>query len=147
MQFRRKISLFAAAIVALSAGAGLTAAPLRVSGFGPPVSGDASLNANIGVLAQQIAWLNMPESDAYQFAQAQQNNADFEQVAQMSTGSAAQGHFPSISNNSTLDRANGLMSRLIAWQNSPDGDAFMVAQSEPQVSGNDFQRVALASLR
>ena len=111
MHVTRKISLFAAAVVALSAGAALTAAPLRMSGFGPPVRGDASLNANIGVLAQQIAWLNMPQSDAYQFAQAQQNNADFEQVAQMSTGAEAQGHFPSISNDSTLDRANGLMSR------------------------------------
>jgi hypothetical protein len=119
----------------------------RVDGFGPNIGDDRMLNENLGVLSQQIAWLNSPESDAYQLAQAKTENADFAEVAQMSTGAQAQGYFPSVSGDATLDRSIGVMSRLIAWQNSPEGDAFMVARAEPSVTGADFQRVALASLR
>ncbi len=144
---KRTISL-AVAISSLALGAAvLSAAPVRISGFGPAVADDATLNASLGVLSQQIAWLNSPESDAYQLAQAKTKNADFEQVAQMSTGSDAQGHFPSVSDDSTLNRANGIMSQLIAWQNSSQGDAFMIAQTEPAVTGENFERVAMASLR
>jgi len=118
----------------------------RSDGFGPRIANDTTLNENLGVLSQQIAWLNTPESDAYQFAQAANQNADFVEVAQMSTGSAAQGYFPPISNGASLDRANGVVSMLIAWQNSSQGDAFMVALAEPKIKGSDFQRVAMASL-
>ena len=132
---------FAAAVAASALQAG------RVDGFGPNISSDQTLNRNLGVLSQQIAWLNSPASDAYRLAQAKTKNADFAEVAQMSSGGAAQGYFPSVSDDSSLNRANGIISQLIAWQNSPEGDAFMVAQAEPEVTGDDFQRVALASLR
>jgi hypothetical protein len=134
--------------LALGAAAGAFAAQSsRVDGFGPHIANDQTLNKNIGVLSEQIAWLNSPESDAYQLAQATSGNADFVEVAHMSTGSAAQGHFPSVSDDSSLNRSNGIISRLIAWQNSSQGDAFMVAQAEPSTTGSEFQRVALASLR
>jgi hypothetical protein len=144
---KRTISLTIAISSLALAAAGLAAAPARISGFGPQIVNDQTLNRNLGVLSQQIAWLNSPESDAYQLAQANSNNADFVEVAQMSTGSAALGYFPSVSDDATLNRANGLMSQLIAWQNSSQGDAFMVAQGEPSVTGKDFERVAMASLR
>lgn len=122
--------------------------PGRVAGFGPAISNDPTLNQNLGVLRQQIAWLNSSESNTYELAQAQPGNADFEQVAQMSTGADAQGYFPSVSDDSSLNRANGIMSQLIAWQNSSQGDAFMVAQAaEPSVTGEQFEIVAMASIR
>ncbi len=140
--------ILAVSALALGAAAGAFAAQAnRVDGFGPNNANDRTLNKNLGVLSEQIAWLNSPESDAYQLAQAIPSNADFVEVAQMSTGSAAQGHFPSISDDSSLNRSNGFVSQLIAWQNSSQGDAFMIAQAEPSVTGGDFQRVALASLR
>jgi hypothetical protein len=144
---KRHLTLAAAAsALTLAAGAFATQSS-RVDGFGPKIANDQSLNKNIGVLSEQIAWLNSPESDAYQLAQATSSNADFVEVAQMSTGSAAQGHFPSVSDDSSLNRGNGIISQLIAWQNSSQGDAFLVAQTEPSVTGDKFQRVALASLR
>jgi hypothetical protein len=146
--FKRHLTLAVAAsglTIAVAAGAFAMQAS-RVEGFGPTIANDQTLNQNLGVLSQQIAWLNSPESDAYELAQAKTNNADFSQVAQMSTGADAQGYFPSVSGDSSLNRANGIISRLIAWQNSSQGDAFMVAQAEPQVTGQDFDRVILASL-
>lgn len=119
----------------------------RVEGFGPAIANDTTLNQNLGVLRQQIAWLNSPESDAYQLAQAAPKNADFEQVAQMSTGAEAQGYFPVVHDDSSLNRANGIISQLIAWQNSSQADAFMVAQAEPSVTGEQFELVAMASIR
>jgi hypothetical protein len=118
-----------------------------VEGFGPNIANGQTLNKNLGVLSEQIAWLNSPEGDAYQLAQAKATNADFAEVAQMSTGAAAQGYFPSVSDDATLNRCNEISSQLIAWQNSSSGDAFMVAQAEPSVTGDDFQRVALASIQ
>ena len=119
----------------------------RPHGFGPNIVNDRTLNRNIGVLSEQIAWLNSPESDAYQLAQAKTGNPDFGGLAQVSTGSAAQGYFPRVSDDATLNRSGSVISRLVAWQNSLQGDAFMIAQAEPSVTGEDFQRVALVSLR
>lgn len=119
----------------------------RPHGFGPNIVNDRALDQNLAVLSEQISWLNSPESDAYQLAQAKPNNSDFVELAQVSTGSAAQGYFPGISDDATLSRSRIIVSRLIAWQNSLQGDAFKMAQSEPPVTGDDFQRVALASLR
>ena len=133
--------------LALGAAGASTAPANRVDGFGPNIASDQTLNNNLGVLSELIVWLNTPESDAYQLSQAPSSNADFVEVAQMSTGSAAQGHFPSVSDDSSLNRSNGIIAQLIAWQNWSQGDAFMVAQAEPSVTGSEFQRVALASLR
>jgi hypothetical protein len=140
------------AVAAFSMTVGVAAGALalqagRANGFGPNIVDDQTLNGNLGVLKQRLAWLQSPESDAYQLAQSKTENADFKEVAQISTGSAAQGTFPSVSDDSSLNRANGIMSQLIAWQNSPQGDAFILAQAEPSVTGEDFQRVALALLR
>jgi len=44
-------------------------APARLYGFGPKVHNDSSLNANLGVLAQIVAWQNSPNADTYQLAQ------------------------------------------------------------------------------
>ncbi|MDI9848572.1 hypothetical protein QM467_10950 [Rhodoblastus sp. 17X3] len=146
---KRHLSLFFAASSLVF---GLTiAAPAlqanRPHGFGPNIVSDRTLNKNIGVLSEQIAWLNTPESDAYQLAQAKKSNPDFGELAQASTGSAAQGYFPGVSDDATLNGGVSVISRLVAWQNSLQGDAFMIAQAEPSITGEDFRRVALASLR
>jgi hypothetical protein len=147
MSSRQFTLALAASGLTLAVAGAFAMQPGRVDGFGPQVVNDQTLNSNLGVLSEKIAWLNSPESDAYQLAQARSNNADFEQVAQMSTGSAAQGYFPIVSDDATLNRSNGIISQLIAWQNSSSRDAFMVAQAEPSVTGDDFQRVAMALLR
>ncbi len=146
---KRHIALILAASgLSLAAVAGeFSATPGHGVGFGPPVSNDPTLNANLGVLTERIAWLNSPQGDAYQLAQAKSSNAGFVEVAQMSTGSAAQGYFPRVSDDASLNRANGIISQLIAWQNSSQGDVFMVAQTEPLVTGHDFERVAMASIQ
>jgi hypothetical protein len=147
MSKRHLVIAIAASALTLAAAGALAGQTGRVEGFGPKIANDATLNNNLGVLSQQMAWLNSPESDAYQLAQAKSSNADFAQVALMATGAEAQGYFPSVSDDSSLNRAKEIMSELIAWRNSSQGDAFMVAQREPSVTGEDFQRVALASLQ
>jgi hypothetical protein len=121
--------------------------PVRVAGFGPQVFDDPTLNANLGVLHEKIAWLNSPNGDLFQVAQGAVEEETFDNVAMLSSVTMALGYFPSVSNDRTLDRSNGILNQVIAWQNSPAGDAFMVAQAEPMVRGEDFQRVALASIQ
>ncbi len=57
-----KTYVLAAAALALSAGAAFAVSPLRVLGFGPPVSGDASLDFSIGILTQTIACTARPKA-------------------------------------------------------------------------------------
>lgn len=107
---------------------------------------DATLNASLNILRQQIAWLNSPYGDAFQVAQATTDDQSFDSVAMISSPATALGHWPSVRDDATLDRSNGVLAQVIAWQNSPAAAAFLVAQAEPMVKGDDFQRVALASI-
>jgi hypothetical protein len=122
--WKRPIALILAAsgLSLAAVGGEFSATPGRGVGFGPPVSNDP-------------------------MAQAKSDNADFVEAARMSMGSAAQGCFPRVSDDAPLNRANGIISQLIAWQNSSQGDVFMVAQTQPSVTGDDFQRAALASIQ
>lgn len=110
-----------------------------------PVIDDASLDASVGEVRQRIAWVNSPRGDAYQIVEATVDDHSFDNLALLSTVSAALGRWPDIRDDGSLDSANGVLAQVIAWQNSPAGDAFLAAQTEPMVDGADFQRVALAS--
>jgi hypothetical protein len=133
--------------LALSMAAGALAMQMgRIDGFGPKIFNDPSLNHSLNVLAQKIAWLNSPDGNVFQAAQPAPENDNFDIVADLSSSTLAQGYFPNVRNDATLDRSNGILAQLIAWQNSPSGDAFMVAQAAPMVTGADFQRVAMASI-
>lgn len=127
-------------------GAAVALSPVRVAGFGPLVFNDPTLNANLGVLNEKIAWLNSPNGDPFLVAQGSVEEETFDSVAMLSNATMALGYFPRVSNDRTLDRSNGILNQVIAWQNSPAGDAFLVAQAEPMVRGEDFQRIALASI-
>ena len=142
---KRTISLIIA-ISSLALAAGLSAAPVRTDGFGPTVASDATLNKSLGVLRRQIAWLNSAYGDVFQVAQATVEDQNFDSVAILSSPTASIGRWPNVRDDASLDSSNGLLSQMIAWHNSPAGDAFLVAQGEPIVKGDDFQRVALASI-
>jgi hypothetical protein len=141
----RKLSLFAVAL-AMSFGAASIASPLRLSGFGPAVSGDASLNANIGALRQTIAWLHSPESDVFQLAIAAPDEEPFANVALASDPMHGASFAPAVYNDPSLNANEGALSQWIAYRNSPEGDAFRVAEPEITVAGAVFLRVAMASI-
>lgn len=147
MFFRRASLILAISGLTFSAAAGeFSAAPGRITGFGPGVSGDASLDANLGVLTKEVAWQNSPYSDVFQVAEAAIENQSFDNVADISNPTMALGVWASVRNDATLDRSNRMLSLVIAWQNSPAGDAYLVAQAPAMVSGADFDRIALASV-
>lgn len=140
--------IYALSILAFGAFAGeLSTAPGRIVGFGPAIKNDPTLNANLGVLRQKIAWLNSPLSDVFQVRRTTVEDENFDSVAMLSSASDALGRWANIRDDVSLNHSNGVLSQVIAWQNSPAGDAFLVAQNEPEVTGADFQRVALASIR
>jgi hypothetical protein len=141
-----KTSAAAAIGLTLLSGAGGGYAASHVSNFGPPVSGDQSLNTSLGKLAQTIAWQNSPEGDIYQLALATPApEMPFENVA-MEFGSE---HLAVANSNVYDDKSlNGsldALTQVIAWRKSPEGDAFQYALRET-VKAADFKRVALASI-
>jgi hypothetical protein len=142
----RNISLLTAAALALGAGAASAASPLRVVGFGPPVRGDASLNANMGVLSQTIAWHNSPDSNVFQLALATPLEEPFENVALASDPMSGGSFAPAVRNDPSLNANEAVLTRLIAYRNSPEGDAFHRAEPEAAVASAIFLRVALASV-
>ena len=140
-----KFSTLATVGFALLAGAGAYAAS-PVAGFGPAVSNDQSLNNCLGALNQVVSWQNSPEGDVYQLALAvPAPELPFESVA-METGShdkLAAG--PDIFNDVSFNVSLRALRDVIAWQKSPEGDAFQYAL-EDHVKSADFERVALASV-
>jgi hypothetical protein len=144
---KRRATLILAITALAVGGAAVALSPIRVAGFGPQVFNDPTLNTNLSVLHEKIAWLNSPNGDLFGVAQGSVEEETFDSVAMMSNATMALGYFPSIRNGPTLDRSNGILRQVIAWQNSAAGDIFMVAQAEPMVKGRDFQRVALASIQ
>lgn len=76
-------SMLAVGLVSGLALGAIAAVPLTRSEsveFGPPIHDDASLNANLGVLARVVAWKNAPGSDAFQVADAVVSDDDFNAV-------------------------------------------------------------------
>jgi len=126
--------------------AGMVYAASPGLGFGPTVSGDQTLNNNLGALTQTIAWQNSPEGDVYQMAlSAPAPEMLFESVAMESSSQDAVAAGPDIFNDHSLNANLRAFGRVIAWQKSPEGDAFAYAL-ETHVTGADFERVALASV-
>ncbi len=139
-----KSSSFAAIGFALLAGGIVYAASPR-TGFGPTVSGDNSLNENLGALRQAIAWQNSPMGDVYQFALAvPAPEMPFANVAMESGSQDSLPTGPRIINDRTLNGSTQHLATVLAYQKSPQGDAFQYALEE-HLKVADFQQVALAS--
>ncbi len=66
---RNSIIALAGALTCATALAAMPRIPSQISGFGPKVHNDASLNANLGVLRQIVAWDNSVNAHTYQLAQ------------------------------------------------------------------------------
>jgi len=144
MHWKQTFFLLAAATL-LSAATASATERLRVAGFGPPVNGDASLDANIGVLAQKIAWDRSPESDVFQLALAAPEQEPFANVALEPDPRRGDSFSPAVRNDLSLDAHKTALARWIAYRDSPKGDPFGFA--EPQtVAGAVFTRVTLAAL-
>jgi hypothetical protein len=117
-----------------------------ISGFGSTVGGDRSLDENLGALTQVVAWQNSPLGDVYQFALAvPAPEMPFENVAVASSSQDSLPTGPQIMNDPTLNGNLQHLATVIAWQKSPDGDAFQYALEE-HLTAPDFQQVALASI-
>ncbi len=145
MSISTKSSTFAALGVTLMASSFVYAAS-PMTGFGPTVSGDKSLNENLGALMQVIAWQNSPLGDVYQLALAvPAPEMPFENVAMASSPKDSLPIGPQISDDKTLNASLHELAQVFAWQKSPEGDAFQYAL-EDHVKGADFQQVALASI-
>ncbi len=147
MSNKLKFSSIAAFGVTFFAG-GIAYAASPVSGFGPTISGDRSLNENLGALTEVIAWQNSPMGDVYQFALAvTAPETPFENVAMESTSQDSLATGPQIINDRTLNGSMQHLATVIAYQKSPQGDAFQYALEEHlQGKGADFEQVALASI-
>ncbi len=140
----RSASFAALGYTILASGIAYAASP--ISGFGPTVSGDRSLNENLGALTQVVAWQNSPLGDVYQFALAvPAPEMPFENVAMASNSSDSLPTGPQIMNDPTLNGSLQHLATVIAWQKSPEGDAFQYALEE-HLKAPDFQQVALASI-
>ena len=132
--------------VALLAGVGFSYAASPAAGFGPPITGDASLNANSGALARAIAWQNSPDGDVFQMAlSVPAPEMPFENVATQSGSTDALAAAPGIFNDTSLNANLKGLRQVIAWQQSPEGNAFQYAL-EDHVKAVSFERVALASI-
>ena len=145
MSIGGKYSSFAAfGFMLLASGIVYAASPR--AGFGPTVSGDKSLNENLGVLTQVIAWQNSPYGDIYQLALAiPAPEMPFENVAIASSPQDSAPVGAQIKNDKTLNASLNELALVIAWQKSPEGDAFQYAL-EDHVKSADFTQVALASI-
>jgi hypothetical protein len=145
MVARVKFSTLATFGFALLAGASAYAAS-PMSGFGPSVSGDQSLDNSLGALNQVVAWQNSPEGDVYQLALAvPAPEMPFENVAMESGSQDKVASGPDIFNDVSLNVSLRALGQVIAWQKSPEADAFQYAL-EDHLKTADFERVALASV-
>ncbi len=145
MRIHLKSSSFAAIGFALLAG-GIVYAASPKAGFGPTVSGDNSLNENLGALRQAIAWQNSPLGDVYQFALAvPAPEMPFANVAMESSSQDSLPTGPQIINDRTLNGSTQHLATVLAYQKSPQGDAFQYALEE-HLKTPDFRQVALASI-
>ncbi len=125
---------------------GLVYAASPVAGFGPAVDSDQSLNASLGALKQVVAWQNSPYGDVYQLALAiPAPEMPFENVASLSNSPDTLPAGLQIANDRTLNASLRDLAMVIAWQKSPEGDAFQYAL-EDHVKGADFRQIALASI-
>jgi hypothetical protein len=140
-----KSSTFAAlSVCLLASGVAYSASP--ISGFGPTISGDKSLNENLGALTQVVAWQNSPLGDIYQFALAvPAPEMPFENVAMESGTLDSLSTGPRIMNDRTLNGSVQHLATVIAWQKSPEGNAFQYALEE-HLKAPDFKQIALASI-
>ena len=124
----------------------------RMNGFGPEVADDTTLNANLGVLAQQVAWLNSPDGDVFQIAVIAPVDDSFGTIALDSSPFNDVGKWSDVRDDKSLKASLGVLSEQIAWQNTPAGDVFQIAEMAAKadelatVTGADFQRVAMASI-
>lgn len=147
MIFKRKVFLLAAAIVASNAAPASAAERLRVAGFGPPVNGDASLDASMGVLARKIAWHRSPESDVFALAIAAPPEEPFANVALESDPMHGASFSPAVSGDPSLDANEAALTQWIAYRNSPKGGPFGIAEPETMVVASaGFAKVTLASI-
>lgn len=145
MPISRKSSTFVALGFTLITSSFVYAAS-PVANFGPSVNSDKSLNENLGALTKVIAWQNSPYGDVYQLALAiPAPEMPFENVAMTSSPQDAPPSGEQITNDRTLNASLNELAIVIAWQKSPEGDAFQYAL-EDHVNGADFQQVALASI-
>ena len=127
------------------AGVALAAMPLRMDGFGPPVQDDSSLNTGLGVLAQQVAWLNSPAGDVFQLATEKMPETTFADASPAFPSVVALNYGIPIGDDMSLNANMGAVSELIARLNGPDGREFSIAQSASS-NDADFTRVAVASI-
>jgi hypothetical protein len=67
---RNSMLALASAVTLATALAATPLMPLRIAGFGPKIHNDASLNANLGVLTQVVAWQNSPDAHPYRLAES-----------------------------------------------------------------------------
>jgi len=147
MIFKRKALRLAAAIVASNAVAASAAERLRVAGFGPPVNGDASMNASMGVLAQKMAWYRSPESDVFALALSAPRQEPFANVALESDPMHGASFSPAISGDPSLNANEAALTQWIAYRNSPKGDPFRIAEPETTVVASaGFVKLTLASI-
>ena len=144
MSFGLKSSTLAAGVALIASGVVQAASP--VPGFGPTIRSDRTLNENLGALTETIAWRNSPEGDVYRLALLiPAPEMPFENVAMESSPRDNLPADVQIRNDRTLNASLDALSQVIAWQKSPEGDAFQYAL-EDHVKGADFQQVALASI-
>lgn len=141
-----KTSALAAFVLTMLASIGPSNAASSIAGFGPTVSGDSSLDANVTALATVINRQNSPEGDVYKLAlSTPAPEMPFESVAMESGSVDTLAAGPEIFNDLSLNASSHALARVIAWQQSPEGDAFAYAIAD-HVKGVDFERVALASV-
>lgn len=146
MSFNLKTHKIVIAGAAFLAGASVAYAASPLQGFGPPVNGGKSLDANLGRLAQAIAWQNSPEGDVYRLALAMPApDKPFKDAAIESAPLKSFDARAAVHNGASLNASLGLLAKVMAWQKSPAGDAFQYAL-EDHVKGADFQTIALASI-
>lgn len=147
MTAKLKSSTCGAVAVALIAYAGVAWAASPVAGFGPAVSGDVSLQANMGALERNVAWQNSPDGDIFQLAlSTPAPEMRFENVAIETASANSPLSGPEIYDDYSLDANMYSLHRTVAWQQSPDGDAFAFALQQLEPAPADFERVALASV-
>ena len=141
---RKTCALSMAAASFLAAGAAFAASP--VAGFGPAVSGDASLQASMSSLTRAVSWQNSPFGDVYQLALVTPApEMRFENVAIQSASVDKLDLGPDIFNDQSLNASARSLHTMLAWRATPEGDAYAFAlkQLEPTA---DFEAVALASV-
>lgn len=142
-RFRETCSLSVAAVL-MGLSSAYAASP--VAGFGPAVTGGASLQANLNSLQRVVAWQNSPDGDIFLLAlSTPAPELPFENVAMQTASIDRLDSGPDIFNDVSLNASLRALDRAVAWRATPEGDAFAYAlqQLDQPV---DFERVALASV-